>query len=98
VGRRLAGPVFPGVAVVPTAWLRNKKVICRSGVLTELQTARHRGITLMLVVNATPGSGRGWPNLQRPQGDKPGDAAGRVRFGRTISLMVPASLACMAFG
>jgi len=66
-----------------------RKVICWSGDgalyyhLTELETARRRGIAVVLVVNNNSGFGQGWPNIQRMQGNKPGDVAELVRFGPT---------------
>lgn len=66
-----------------------RKVICWSGDgalyyhLTELETARRRGIAVTLVVNNNSGFGQGWPNIQRQQGNKPGDVAELVRFGPT---------------
>src|SRR5580658_9337782 len=66
-----------------------RKVICWSGDgaiyyhLTELETARRRGIAVVLVVNNNSGFGQGWPNIQRMQGNKPGDIAELVRFGPT---------------
>ena len=66
-----------------------RKVICWSGDgalyyhLTELETARRRGIAVVLVVNNNSGFGQGWPNIQRQQGNKPGDVAELVRFGPT---------------
>ncbi len=66
-----------------------RKVVCFSGDgalyyhLTELETARRRGIAVTLVVNNNSGFGQGWPNIQRMQGNKPGDVAELVRFGPT---------------
>jgi acetolactate synthase-1/2/3 large subunit len=66
-----------------------RKVICWSGDgalyyhLPELETARRRGIAVVLVVNNNSGFGQGWPNIQRQQGNKPGDVAELVRFGPT---------------
>lgn len=66
-----------------------RKVICWSGDgalyyhATELETARRRGIAVVLVVNNNSGFGQGWPNVQRMQGNKPGDPAELVRFGPT---------------
>src|SRR5271165_6604027 len=66
-----------------------RKVICWSGDgalyyhATELETARRRGIAVVLVVNNNSGFGQGWPNIQRMQGNKPGDVAELVRFGPT---------------
>jgi len=66
-----------------------RKVICWSGDgalyyhLTELETARRRGIAVVLVVNNNSGFGQGWPNIQRQQGNTPGDVAELVRFGPT---------------
>jgi acetolactate synthase I/II/III large subunit len=34
-------------------------------------------------VNNNSGFGQGWPNIQRMQGNKPGDVAELVRFGPT---------------
>jgi acetolactate synthase-1/2/3 large subunit len=67
----------------------NRKVICWSGDgaiyyhLTELETARRRGIAIVLVINNNSGFGQGWPNIQRQQGNKPGDVRDLVRFGPT---------------
>jgi acetolactate synthase-1/2/3 large subunit len=66
-----------------------RKVICWTGDgalyyhATELETARRRGIAVVLVVNNNSGFGQGWPNIQRMQGNKPGDVAELVRFGPT---------------
>ena len=66
-----------------------RKVVCFTGDgalyyhLTELETARRRGIAVALVVNNNSGFGQGWPNIQRMQGNKPGDVAELVRFGPT---------------
>jgi acetolactate synthase I/II/III large subunit len=66
-----------------------RKVICWSGDgaiyyhLTELETARRRGIAVVLVINNNSGFGQGWPNTQRQQGNKPGDVRDLVRFGPT---------------
>jgi len=67
----------------------NRKVVCYSGDgalyyhLTELETAKRRGIAVTLVVNNNSGFGQGWPNLVRQQGNKPGDPAEMLRFGPT---------------
>ncbi|MGE0224126.1 MAG: thiamine pyrophosphate-binding protein [Acetobacteraceae bacterium] len=67
----------------------DRKVICWSGDgaiyyhLTELETARRRGIAVVLVINNNSGFGQGWPNIQRQQGNKPGDVRELVRFGPT---------------
>ena len=67
----------------------HRKVICWSGDgalyyhLTELETAKRRGIAVVLVVNNNSGFGQGWPNIQRQQGNKPGDVRELVRFGPT---------------
>ena len=66
-----------------------RRVICWSGDgaiyyhLTELETARRRGIAVVLVINNNSGFGQGWPNIQRQQGNKPGDVRDLVRFGPT---------------
>ena len=51
--------------------------------LTELETARRRGIAVVLVINNNSGFGQGWPNIQRQQGNRPGDVRELVRFGPT---------------
>jgi acetolactate synthase-1/2/3 large subunit len=67
----------------------DRKVICWSGDgaiyyhLTELETARRRGIPIVLVINNNSGFGQGWPNIQRQQGNKPGDVRELARFGPT---------------
>jgi acetolactate synthase-1/2/3 large subunit len=67
----------------------HRKVICWSGDgaiyyhLTELETARRRGNAVVLVINNNSGFGQGWPNIQRQQGNRPGDVAELVRFGPT---------------
>ncbi len=67
----------------------HRKVICWTGDgaiyyhLTELETAKRRGIAVALVVNNNSGFGQGWPNIQRQQGNKPGDVRELVRFGPT---------------
>jgi acetolactate synthase-1/2/3 large subunit len=66
-----------------------RKVVCYCGDgalyyhLTELETARRRGIAVALIVNNNSGFGQGWPNLIRMQGNKPGDPAEMLRFGPT---------------
>jgi acetolactate synthase-1/2/3 large subunit len=66
-----------------------RKVVCFCGDgalyyhLTELETARRRGIAVTLIVNNNSGFGQGWPNLLRLQGNKPGDPAEMLRFGPT---------------
>jgi len=66
-----------------------RKVICWSGDgaiyyhLTELETARRRGIAVVLVINNNSGFGQGWPNIQRQQGNTPGDVRELIRFGPT---------------
>ena len=66
-----------------------RKVICWSGDgaiyyhLTELETARRRGIAVVLVINNNSGFGQGWPNMQRQQGNRPGDVNELGRFGPT---------------
>ena len=67
----------------------DRKVVCWSGDgalyyhLTELETAKRRGIAVTLIVNNNSGFGQGWPNIQRQQGNKPGDVRDLVRFGPT---------------
>lgn len=67
----------------------HRKVICWSGDgaiyyhLTELETAKRRGIAVVLVINNNSGFGQGWPNIQRQQGNRPGDVRDLVRFGPT---------------
>jgi acetolactate synthase-1/2/3 large subunit len=66
-----------------------RKVLCWSGDgalyyhLTELETAKRRGIAVVLVVNNNSGFGQGWPALLRMQGNRPGDPAEMLRFGTT---------------
>jgi acetolactate synthase-1/2/3 large subunit len=82
------GWAFPAALGAKCAAPR-RKVICWSGDgaiyyhLTELETARRRGIAVVLVINNNSGFGQGWPNIQRQQGNKPGDVAELVRFGPT---------------
>lgn len=67
----------------------HRKVVCWSGDgaiyyhLTELETAKRRGIAVTLIINNNAGFGQGWPNIQRQQGNKPGDVRELVRFGPT---------------
>lgn len=67
----------------------NRKVVCFSGDgalyyhLTELETAKRRGIAVTFVVNNNSGFGQGWPNFLKMQGNKPGDPAEMLRFGPT---------------
>jgi acetolactate synthase-1/2/3 large subunit len=66
-----------------------RKVICWSGDgaiyyhLTELETARRRGIAVVLVINNNSGFGQGWPNIKRQQGNTAGDVRDLARFGPT---------------
>lgn len=66
-----------------------RKVICWSGDgaiyyhLTELETARRRGIAVTLVINNNSGFGQSWPNIQRLQGNKPGRPEELAQFGPT---------------
>lgn len=82
------GWAFPAALGAKCAAPR-RKVICWSGDgalyyhLPELETARRRGIAIVLVVNNNSGFGQGWPNIQRQQGNRPGDVAELVRFGPT---------------
>ncbi|MFC3125716.1 thiamine pyrophosphate-binding protein [Pseudoroseomonas globiformis] len=65
----------------------DRKVVCFSGDgalyyhLTELETAKRRGIAVTLVVNNNRGFGQGWPNLVRAAGNRPEVAATLLRFG-----------------
>ncbi|MFN3744591.1 MAG: thiamine pyrophosphate-binding protein [Hyphomicrobiaceae bacterium] len=67
----------------------HRRVVCFSGDgalyyhLTELETARRRGIAVALIVNNNSGFGQGWPNLVRQQGNRPGDPGEMLRFGPT---------------
>lgn len=64
-----------------------RKVVCYSGDgalyyhLTELETAKRRGIAVTLVVNNNKGFGQGWPNLVRAAGNRPEVAGTLLRFG-----------------
>lgn len=64
-----------------------RKVVCYSGDgalyyhLTELETAKRRGIAVTLVVNNNRGFGQGWPNLLRAAGNRPEVAGTLLRFG-----------------
>ena len=66
-----------------------RKVVCWSGDgalyyhLPELETARRRGIAVVLVVNNNSGFGQGWPNLVKQAGNRPGAAEQMLRFGPT---------------
>ncbi|WP_160000126.1 thiamine pyrophosphate-binding protein [Roseomonas sp. 18066] len=65
----------------------DRKVVCYSGDgalyyhLTELETAKRRGIAITLVINNNQGFGQGWPNLLRAAGNKPELAGTLLRFG-----------------
>jgi acetolactate synthase-1/2/3 large subunit len=65
----------------------DRKVVCFSGDgalyyhLTELETAKRRGIAITLVVNNNRGFGQGWPNLLRAAGNRPEVAGTLLRFG-----------------
>lgn len=65
----------------------DRKVVCYSGDgalyyhLTELETAKRRGIAVALVVNNNRGFGQGWPNLVRAAGNRPEVAGTLLRFG-----------------
>lgn len=67
----------------------HRKVICWSGDgglyyhLTELETARRRGIAVVLVVNNNSGFGQSIGNIRRLQGNTPGDPDELGRFGPT---------------
>jgi acetolactate synthase-1/2/3 large subunit len=66
-----------------------RRVLCFSGDgalyyhLTELETARRRGIAVTLVVNNNSGFGQGWPNYLRQAGNNPRAAEQVLRFGPT---------------
>ncbi|MFO1026613.1 MAG: thiamine pyrophosphate-binding protein [Acetobacteraceae bacterium] len=66
-----------------------RKVICWSGDggayyhITELETARRRGIAVTLVVNNNSGFGQSWVGIQRQQGNRPGNPAEMGLFGPT---------------
>ena len=66
-----------------------RKVVCWSGDgalyyhLPELETAKRRGIAVVLVVNNNSGFGQGWPNYLRQAGDRPRAAEQVLRFGPT---------------
>ena len=82
------GWAFPAALGAKCAAPR-RKVVCYSGDgalyyhLTELETAKRRGIAVALIVNNNSGFGQGWPNLVRMQGNRPGDPAEMLRFGST---------------
>lgn len=67
----------------------DRAVLCWSGDgalyyhLAELETARRRGIAVVLIVNNNSGFGQGWPNLVRNAGNRPEAAAELLRFGPT---------------
>ncbi len=67
----------------------DRTVLCWSGDgalyyhLAELETARRRGIAVVLIVNNNSGFGQGWPNLVRNAGNRPEAAAELLRFGPT---------------
>ncbi|HEV7455367.1 MAG TPA: thiamine pyrophosphate-binding protein [Roseococcus sp.] len=67
----------------------HRKVVCFSGDgalyyhLTELETARRRGIAVVLVVNNNSGFGQGWPNYLKQAGNRPVAAEQVLRFGPT---------------
>ncbi|MGK7864633.1 thiamine pyrophosphate-binding protein [Falsiroseomonas sp. E2-1-a4] len=73
-----------------------RKVVCWSGDgalyyhLTELETAKRRGIAVVLVVNNNSGFGQGWPNYLKQAGNRPVAAEQVLRFGPTDF----AALAC----
>ncbi|MDO9500149.1 thiamine pyrophosphate-binding protein [Falsiroseomonas sp.] len=66
-----------------------RKVVCWSGDgalyyhLTELETAKRRGIAVVLVVNNNSGFGQGWPNYLKQAGNRPVAAEQVLRFGPT---------------
>lgn len=51
--------------------------------LPELETARRRGIAVVLVVNNNSGFGQGWPNYLKQAGNRPQAAEQVLRFGPT---------------
>jgi len=67
----------------------DRKVVCWSGDgalyyhLPELETARRRGIAVVLVVNNNSGFGQGWPNYLQQAGNRPVAAEQVLRFGPT---------------
>ncbi len=67
----------------------DRTVVCWSGDgalyyhLTELETARRRGIAVVLVVNNNSGFGQGWPNYVKQAGNRPQAAEQVLRFGPT---------------
>ena len=67
----------------------NRKVICWTGDgglyyhLTELETARRRGIGIVLVVNNNSGFGQSITGIRRLQGNTPGNPDELGRFGPT---------------
>ncbi|RAI59047.1 thiamine pyrophosphate-binding protein [Roseicella frigidaeris] len=66
-----------------------RKVVCWSGDgalyyhLPELETAKRRGIAVVLVVNNNSGFGQGWPGYLRQAGNRPAAAEQVLRFGPT---------------
>jgi acetolactate synthase-1/2/3 large subunit len=67
----------------------DRKVVCWSGDgalyyhLPELETAKRRGIAVVLVVNNNSGFGQGWPNYLKQAGNRPVAAEQVLRFGPT---------------
>lgn len=80
-----------------------RKVVCFCGDgalyyhLTELETARRRGIAVAVVVNNNSGFGQGWPNLLKVQGNKLGDPAELLRFGNTDFAAIARSFGLQGF-
>lgn len=83
------GWAFPAALGAKLAAGAARKVVCWSGDgalyyhLPELETARRRGIAVVLVVNNNSGFGQGWPNYLKQAGNRPVAAEQVLRFGPT---------------